>query len=117
MKKFATLFGAALMAGSALCATQAMAADDLTITSWGGAYQESQRNAFFTPFVAAGNKVTEAEYNGEIAKMSNSPKNKAKLDAGGVDPLPLSPDQFAEVMRADGVELAKSIKAANIKID
>ena len=77
MKKFATLFGAALMAGSALCATQAMAADDLTITSWGGAYQESQRNAFFTPFVAAGNKVTEAEYNGEIAKIRAMVEAKA----------------------------------------
>ena len=41
MKKFATLFGAALLAGSALGATAAIAADDLTITSWGGSYQES----------------------------------------------------------------------------
>ena len=77
MKKFATLFGAALMAGSALCATAALAADDLTITSWGGAYQESQRNAFFKPFVDAGNKVTEAEYNGEIAKVRAMVEAKA----------------------------------------
>ena len=77
MKKFATLFGVALMAGSALCAAQAYAADDLTITSWGGAYQESQRNAFFKPFVDAGNKVTEAEYNGEIAKIRAMVEAKA----------------------------------------
>ena len=77
MKKFATLFGAALLAGSALGAVQAYAADDLTITSWGGAYQESQRNAFFKPFVDAGNKVTEAEYNGEIAKVRAMVEAKA----------------------------------------
>ena len=53
MKKFATLFGVVLMAGSALCAAKAYAGDDITITSWGGAYQESQRNAFFKPFVDA----------------------------------------------------------------
>ena len=77
MKKFATLFGAALMAGSTLCAANAYAADDLTITSWGGAYQESQRNAFFKPFIDAGNKVTEAEYNGEIAKIRAMVEAKA----------------------------------------
>ena len=62
MKKFATLFGVALMAGTALCAAKAYAGDELTITSWGGAYSESQRKAFFEPFIAAGNKITEAEY-------------------------------------------------------
>ena len=54
------------------------AADELTITSWGGAYQESQRKAFFEPFIAAGNKITEAEYNGEIAKI------RAMVEAGAV---------------------------------
>ena len=69
MKKFATLLGVALMAGTALGAVKAYAGDDLTITSWGGAYQESQRKAFFEPYIAAGNKITEAEYNGETAKV------------------------------------------------
>jgi putative spermidine/putrescine transport system substrate-binding protein len=70
MKKFATMFGAALLAGTSLFAVApAMAADELTIVSWGGAYSESQRKAFFEPFIAAGNKITEAEYNGEIAKI------------------------------------------------
>ncbi len=70
MKKFFTLFGAALLAGTALMAVApAHAADELTITSWGGSYQESQRKAFYEPFIAAGNKITEAEYNGEIAKI------------------------------------------------
>jgi len=70
MKKLSVLFGAALLAGTAFIATApAQAGDELTIVSWGGAYQESQRKAFFEPFAAAGNKVTEEEYNGEIAKI------------------------------------------------
>lgn len=70
MKKLTLLLSAALLAGTALMATApARAADELTITSWGGAYQESQRKAFFEPFVKDGNKVTEEEYNGEIAKI------------------------------------------------
>ena len=67
--------GTALMA--ALPAASAWAADELTITSWGGAYQESQRKAFFEPFVKDGNKVTEEEYNGEIAKLRAMVESKA----------------------------------------
>src|ERR687898_3594607 len=46
-----------------------IAADDLTIASWGGAYQESQRMAYFTPFAGQGNKITEIEHGGEIDKV------------------------------------------------
>jgi len=70
MKKLTLLLGAALLGGTALFATiPAQAADDLTIVSWGGSYQESQRKAFFEPYMKEGNKVTEEEYNGEIAKI------------------------------------------------
>ena len=34
-----------------LAATQTAAAADLTVVSWGGAYQEAQKKAYFTPFV------------------------------------------------------------------
>jgi putative spermidine/putrescine transport system substrate-binding protein len=72
MKLFSR-FALALLAGAALIAVSqpnaALAGDELTIVSWGGAYQESQRKAFFEPFVKAGNKITEEEYNGEIAKI------------------------------------------------
>jgi putative spermidine/putrescine transport system substrate-binding protein len=78
MKKISVLFGAALLAGTALLAVKAQAADELTITSWGGAYQESQRKAYFEPYIAAGNKITEAEYNGEIAKI------RAMIEANAV---------------------------------
>ncbi|KRP92858.1 spermidine/putrescine ABC transporter substrate-binding protein [Bradyrhizobium pachyrhizi] len=48
----------------------ASAADQVTITSYGGAYQTSLRKAFFEPFAkATGIKVTEDEFNGEIAKI------------------------------------------------
>ncbi|MGE0121047.1 MAG: ABC transporter substrate-binding protein [Dongiaceae bacterium] len=63
-----------LMAGTAamvLSAAQPAAAQDqLTVVSWGGAYQESQREAFMKPFAKeTGTKITEEEYNGEIAKI------------------------------------------------
>jgi len=77
MKKIATLLGAALMAGTALFAVKAQAADELTITSWGGAYQEAQRKSQFEPYIALGNKITEAEYNGEIAKIRAMVEAKA----------------------------------------
>lgn len=45
-------------------------ADGLTITSWGGAYQKSQQEAYFKPYAAkTGIKITEEEYNGEIARI------------------------------------------------
>jgi len=51
-------------------AKPAAAEDQLTITSWGGAYQESQREAYMKPFQKdTGTKITEEEYNGEIAKI------------------------------------------------
>ncbi|MBZ9603061.1 ABC transporter substrate-binding protein [Phyllobacterium chamaecytisi] len=48
----------------------ALASDQLTIVSWGGAYQTALRKAFFEPFTeATGVKITEDEYNGEVAKL------------------------------------------------
>jgi putative spermidine/putrescine transport system substrate-binding protein len=68
----------AAVAALALAAESAAAAD-LTITSWGGAYQTSQRKAFFEPFAQkTGAKITEEEYNGEIAKI------RAMVEAGDV---------------------------------
>lgn len=48
----------------------ALAADSLTITSWGGAYQTSQVEAYFKPYAAkTGAKITQEEYNGEAARI------------------------------------------------
>jgi putative spermidine/putrescine transport system substrate-binding protein len=76
MKKLSVLFAAALLAGTAFAAT-ARAGDELTVVSWGGAYSESQHKAFIEPYNAAGNKVTEAEYNGEVAKIRAMVEAKA----------------------------------------
>jgi len=74
MKKSLMVAGALAAAGIAVAALPpakpAFAGSDLTITSWGGAYQESQRKAYFEPYAKqAGVKITEEEYNGEIAKI------------------------------------------------
>ena len=78
MKKLTAAFGAALLAGAAFfAAAPARAGDELTVISWGGAYSESQRKAFYEPYNAAGNKITEAEYNGEVAKIKAMVEAKA----------------------------------------
>ena len=76
MKKLSVLFTAVLLAGTAFAAS-ARAGDELTVVSWGGAYSMSQKKAFIDPYNAAGNKVTEAEYNGEVAKIKAMVEAKA----------------------------------------
>ncbi|MBS7538603.1 ABC transporter substrate-binding protein [Ancylobacter lacus] len=57
------------LAIAAACSSVAKA-DGLTITSWGGAYQKSQDEAYFKPYAAkAGVKITQEEYNGEAARI------------------------------------------------
>lgn len=69
-----------LMAGTMLAGgTAALAADSLTIVSWGGAYSESQRKAFYEPYSKeTGIQIIEEEYNGELAKI------RAMVEAGDV---------------------------------
>ena len=51
-------------------AASAVAEEKLTVVSWGGAYQESQRKAFLEPYAKdTGTQITEEEYNGEVAKI------------------------------------------------
>ncbi len=72
---------AAVIGGDlALQPTPASAAGSLAITSWGGAYQMSQRKAYFEPYAKQATvKITEEEYNGELAKI------KAMVDAKSVN--------------------------------
>lgn len=67
------LFGgliAAVTTVGLLAGAAAKAEDQLTIVSWGGAYQDSQREAYYKPYMAEGKaKIKEEEYNGEIAKI------------------------------------------------
>src|SRR6266540_1370758 len=54
----------------AVFSTPSLAADAVTVVSWGGAYQDSVRKAFFEPFMKeTGGKIVEEEFNGEIAKI------------------------------------------------
>jgi putative spermidine/putrescine transport system substrate-binding protein len=76
-------FAGLLMTGVAVIALSAAkpaaAQDALTVVSWGGAYQESQREAFIKPFQKdTGTKITEEEYNDEIAKI------RAMVESGNV---------------------------------
>jgi len=64
-----SLIRIAALAGVALIATSAQARD-LTIVSWGGAYQDAQREVFFEPFVAETDiAVTEDSWNGGIGAL------------------------------------------------
>ncbi len=63
------LLRTAALLGVALIATTAEARD-LTIVSWGGAYQDAQREVFFEPFVAeTGIAITEDSWNGGIGAL------------------------------------------------
>lgn len=54
----------------ALFSLPSWAADSVTVVSWGGAYQDSVRKAFFEPYMKeSGEKIVEEEFNGEIAKI------------------------------------------------
>lgn len=66
----ASLALAALIGGAA-AAGQA-AARDLTVVSWGGAYQDAQRQVYFEPFKkATGTSLLEDSYNGGLAKIKS----------------------------------------------
>lgn len=57
----------------------AMAADSLTVVSWGGAYTKSQVEAYHKPFTAkTGINIVSEDYNGGIAEV------KAQVEAGNV---------------------------------
>lgn len=67
------------MSASLLTAGAAMAADSITVVSWGGAYTKSQVEAYHKPWIAkTGNQIKSEDYNGGIAEI------KAQVEAGKV---------------------------------
>lgn len=73
--RFPVFFSAA---GFCVAATAALA-DDLTIVSWGGAYTESQKEAYFRPWMAhTGHQILTEVYNGGLAEI------KVQVQAGSV---------------------------------
>lgn len=62
--------GSALAAGATLLLTAPIEARDLTITSWGGSYQEAQRELYFRPYEqATGRKLVEDTWDGGIGVL------------------------------------------------
>lgn len=71
------MFLAATTLAYGLALGTTMAAEPLSVMSFGGAYQEAQRKAVFTAYAEeTGRPVSEQEYGGEIAKI------KAMIDSG-----------------------------------
>jgi putative spermidine/putrescine transport system substrate-binding protein len=62
------------LALSLLAATAA--ARDLTVVSWGGAYQDAQREVYFKPFMATGTKMAEESWDGGVGTL------RAKVQGG-----------------------------------
>jgi putative spermidine/putrescine transport system substrate-binding protein len=70
---------AAAMAGGLAMGATAASADSLTVVSWGGAFQDAQREVYFQPFKqATGVELLEDSYNGGLAKI------KSMVDTGTV---------------------------------
>ena len=57
----------------------ALAAEKITVVSWGGAYTKSQVEAYHKPWIAeTGNQIVSEDYNGGLAEI------KAQVEAGNV---------------------------------
>jgi putative spermidine/putrescine transport system substrate-binding protein len=65
-----------LAAVAALAMTGSAAARDLTVVSWGGAYQEAQKKVYFEPFQKTGTKLTDESWDGGIGVL------RAKVEGG-----------------------------------
>jgi len=65
------------LAVAALLGSAGAAARDLTVVSWGGAYQDAQREAYFKPFMAATKiKMVEESWDGGVGTL------RAKIQGG-----------------------------------
>ncbi|HEX6141891.1 MAG TPA: ABC transporter substrate-binding protein [Geminicoccaceae bacterium] len=68
----------ALALGAGLAQAAPTSAQDLTVTSWGGSYQEAQRDVYFEPFMeASGVNLVEDVWNGGVGAI------RAKVEGGG----------------------------------
>lgn len=77
MRRIITSLAIALLAQGA--AVHAFAADAITVVSWGGAYTEAQKKAFYEPFTkATGITINSVDYNGGLGQI------KAQVDAKSV---------------------------------
>ncbi|MCK1429178.1 ABC transporter substrate-binding protein [Bradyrhizobium sp. 87] len=93
------LAGTSLMAASLAPTKTAFAADQLTVTAFGGVTQNAQRKIYFEPFgKKTGIRIIDQEYNGEAAKI------RAMVDTKSVSWDVVEADTTAAIqMCADGV--------------
>lgn len=76
----AVLAGAALVGAGLLAGASAAEARDFTVVSWGGAYQDAQRDIYFEPFAAeSGTALLEDVWNGGVGAI------RAKVEGGASD--------------------------------
>jgi putative spermidine/putrescine transport system substrate-binding protein len=74
-----TLVAGTVFAAASMVSPMALAADSLTVVSWGGAYTKSQVEAYHKPFTSEkGINIVSEDYNGGIAEI------KAQVEAGNV---------------------------------
>ena len=66
MKPLFTTLATAVLA---LAAGTAVAERDLTVVSWGGAYQDGQKEVYFKPFNAAGTKLVDESWDGGLGVL------------------------------------------------
>lgn len=94
MKRTTTL--GLMLTGAMLLPSLAAAETTITVTSYGGGYQEAQKKAYFDPFLAAQSDIKIRE-----DSPSSNAKLKAMVEAGAVDwDLVLTDDSFG--LEADG---------------
>ncbi|MFD1883017.1 ABC transporter substrate-binding protein [Paracoccus pacificus] len=78
MRGYLTSTAAIVLATLGL-ALPAVAQDAINVVSWGGAYTDAQRQAFYEPFTAAtGIKINSVDYNGGLGQI------KAQVDSGNI---------------------------------
>jgi putative spermidine/putrescine transport system substrate-binding protein len=68
-----------LAAAAALAVAGSASARDLTVVSWGGAYQDAQKKVYFEPLQKAGTKMTDESWDGGIGVL------RTKVQAGNVN--------------------------------
>lgn len=88
MIRFTRLLPAAVLAA---CIAAPAMARDLTVVSWGGAYQDAQRELYFEPFKAAGTPMHDESWDGGIGVL------RAKVEGG---------DSSWDVVQVESEELA-----------
>lgn len=74
--RLSTLLATGVLAGALLSPPGAAQARDLTVISWGGTFQDAQRDLFFTPFATAtGQKVVDDSWDGGIGILRTKTAN------------------------------------------